>query len=98
MTKFAATSKDTVSSTDTASSGASSDLFDLERDIPMTEEDIRVQRELRRQPGKNLLPYIDELLNPLQFENIAPRRTTSAGWEPFRLDFPIGSCAKKLVD
>ncbi|MDY7093200.1 MAG: hypothetical protein SX243_09535 [Acidobacteriota bacterium] len=43
-------------------------------------------RKLHRQPGENLLPYIDELLNPQQFENIQPRRTTSEGWEPFELD------------
>jgi len=45
-----------------------------------------VQRELHRKPGENLLPRIDELLNPRQFENIPPRRTTSEGWEPFELD------------
>ncbi len=86
MTKSAATSKDTASSTDTASSSVSFELFDLERDIPTTEEDVRIQRELHRQPGGNLLPRIDELLNPRQFENIPPRRTTSEGWKPFQLD------------
>jgi len=45
-----------------------------------------MQRKLHRQPGENLLPRIDELLNPRQFENIPPRRTTSEGWEPFELD------------
>ncbi len=43
-------------------------------------------RVLNRQPGENLLPQIDELLNSRQFENIPPRRTTSEGWEPFELD------------
>jgi hypothetical protein len=86
MTKSAVNSKDTGSSTGTVSSNASSELFDLERDIPTTKEDIRVQRKLHRQPGENLLPRIDELLNPQQLENIPPRRTTSEGWEPFELD------------
>lgn len=76
----------TVSSTDTASSSAPSEPFDLERDIPTTEEDIRVQRSLRRQPGENLATHLDEFLNPRQFENISPKRTTSEGWEPFELD------------
>ncbi len=86
MTKFAASSKDAVSSTDTASSNISSETFDLERDIPMTDEDVSMQRRLYRQPGENLLPRIDELLNPRQFENIPPRRKTSEGWRPFQLD------------
>ena len=86
MTKSAATSKDTGSSTDTAICNASSEIFDLERDIPTTAEDVRMQRKLHRQPGENLLPKIDELLDPQQFENIPPRRTTSHGWKPFQLD------------
>lgn len=86
MTKSAATSKDTASSTGTTSSNAPSELFDLERDIPTTEEDVRMQRQLYRQPGENLLPRIDELLNPRQLENVPPRRTTSEGWLPFELD------------
>jgi len=85
MTKSAATSRDTASSTATESSSADFD-FDLERDIPTTEEDVRVQRELHSQPGVNLLPRIDELLNPRDLENIPPRRTTSEGWPPFELE------------
>lgn len=73
-------------STDTTSSNASDDLFDLERDIPTSAEDVRVQRELNRPHGENLLPRIDELLDPWLFENASPRRTTSEGWEPFELD------------
>jgi hypothetical protein len=45
-----------------------------------------MQRRLHRQAGENLLPRIDELLKPQQFENIPPRRTTSEGWPPFELD------------
>lgn len=86
MTKSASSPNDTASSTATASSSVPYDLPDLERDIPITEEDIRVQRQLHRQPGVNLLPRIDELLNPLELEGISPRRTTSEGWEPFELD------------
>ncbi len=86
MMKSAATSKDTTFSIDTESSREPSKLFDLERDIPTTEEDIHMQRELHRQPGENLLSRIDELLNPQHFENIPLRRTTSEGWEPFELD------------
>ena len=86
MTKSAGNLNDTASSTDTEISNAPSELFDLERDLPTTEEDISVQKKLRRQPGENLLPYIDELLSARQFENIPPRRTTSEGWEPFELD------------
>jgi hypothetical protein len=86
MKKSANSSKGTASSTNIASSSVSSELFDLERDIPTTEEDVRIQRSLHRQPGDNLLPRIDELLNPGQFENIPPRRTTSEGWIPFELD------------
>jgi hypothetical protein len=63
MKKSAGNSKDTASSTDTATSNASSELFDLERDIPTTEEDVRMQRKLRHQPGVNLLPFIDEPLS-----------------------------------
>jgi hypothetical protein len=58
----------------------------LERDVPTTEEDIQRLRQLYRQPGENLLPYIDKLLNPQQLENLQPRRATSEGWEPFELD------------
>ena len=86
MTKSAGSSNDTASSTGTTCSYAPSDLFDLERDIPTSEEDVRMQRKLNRDPGGNLLLHIDALLNPSQFENIAPRRTTSEGWEPFELD------------
>ena len=86
MTKSAAISKGTAFSTDTASSDASSETFDLERDIPTTEEDVRMQRKLHRQPGEDILLRMDELLNPPQFENIPPRRTTSEGWVPFQLD------------
>ncbi len=86
MKKSAVSLTDTVSSTDTTSSNVSSEPFDLERDIPTVEEDIRMQRKLYRQPGENLLPRIDEFLSARQFENIPPRRTTSEGWEPFELD------------
>lgn len=86
MTKSAATSRDAASSTATESSSAASELFDLERDVPTTEEDVRVQRELHVQPGVNLLPRINELLNPVDLENIPPRRTTSEGWPPFELE------------
>ena len=86
MNRSAASSKSTVSSTDTTSSNASCDLFDLERDIPTSDEDIRMQRKLRGQAGENLLLHIDDLLSAQQFENIPPRRTTSEGWEPFELD------------
>ena len=85
MKKSESSSKDMASSSDTMNSSESSETFDLERDIPTTKEDVRVQRELRRPSGENLLPRIDELLNPDQFENIAPRRTTFEGWEPFEL-------------
>ncbi|MEM9556793.1 MAG: hypothetical protein AAGC60_21210 [Acidobacteriota bacterium] len=77
---------DATSSSMTSSIGTASSDFDLERDIPTTEEDVRVLRSLYRQPGENLLPRIDELLNPRQFENIPARRTTSEGREPFELD------------
>ncbi len=86
MSKSATNSKDTASSTDTVSSNAPSELFDLERDIPTTEGDVRMQRKLHGHPGENLLPGYDALLNPRQFENILPRRTTSKGWEAFELD------------
>ncbi len=86
MTKYATNSKNTASSTDTTRSSELSELFDPERDIPTTEEDVRMQRKLREQPGENLLPRIDELLNIRQFENIPPRLSTSEGWEPFELD------------
>lgn len=86
MKKSAVNLKSTASSIDTANSNESSELFDLERDIPMTKEDIRIQRELRRESGKNPFPHIDEFLSARQFENIPPRRTTSKGWEPFELD------------
>ena len=86
MKRSAASSKDTASSVDTASSKAPSDDFDLERDSPTTEEDIRVQRELYRQPGENLLPRIDEIFSSQQLENLPPRRATSEGWEPFELE------------
>jgi hypothetical protein len=86
MTKYANISKDIASSTDTTRSNGPSELFNLERDIPTTEEDVRMLRELRSQSAENLVPRIDELMNLRQFENIPSRRTTSEGWEPFELD------------
>ncbi len=87
MTPSDTTSHDTASSTATEISNKASDDFDPSRDIPTTEEDIRVLRELREpQLGKNLLPYIDELLNVAQWEHIEPRRTTAKGRKPFELD------------
>lgn len=86
MTKSGARLKNTASSTNTASSCTSSEIFDLERDLPTTEDDIRMQRKLREETGRNPLPPIDEFLSARQFENIPPRRTTSEGWKPFDLD------------
>lgn len=84
MQRFAGNSNDTASLTDIKSC-EDGDLFDLERDIPTTENDIQMLRQLGRQPGPSLLPSIDKLLDSAQFDNIAPRRTTSEGWEPFEL-------------
>lgn len=85
MTQSDANSNATASSTTTGGSNASSESFDLERDIPTSEEDLRALKDLYRQPGENLLPRVDELPSADAFENIAPRRTTSEGWEPFEL-------------
>lgn len=68
------------------SSADESRELDLERDIPTTDEDIRVLASLRRRTvGVNLLPQIDELFRSLELEKLPPRRTTAEGWEPFEL-------------
>lgn len=61
------------------------DLPDLERDIPTTERDIAVLRELRLgRPGENLLPLLLRLERRLP--PAPPSTATSEGWEPFTLE------------
>lgn len=62
------------------------DLFDLERDLPTTPEDVRALRENRPQPGPDWLDQLSELseLFP-NAEEARHRRRTFEGCEPFEL-------------
>ena len=64
----------------------SSDLLDLENDLPTTPEDIQALRRNRPQPGKDWLKELQELAD--QFPASAEarrRRRTAEGREPFEL-------------
>jgi hypothetical protein len=63
----------------------SSDPTLFEVDIPTSEVDIRRLRELREAPVERLLERINDLSATRQFPNLAQRRDTSAGFEPFTL-------------
>lgn len=61
-----------------------SDPLDIERDLPTTEEDIRVLRELRSVPlGPDWLDRLTQLSEA--FPEDLHSRKTSEGWEPFEL-------------
>lgn len=68
------------------SSKESSDLLDLERDIPTTPEDIRALEENRPRGGADWLQQLEELSKqfPISPEELA-RRPTFEGCEPFEL-------------
>lgn len=55
-------------------------------EIPTTEEDIAAQRRIRQEQRAafRLAEHLD-LLKPPEGFPIPRRRTTSEGWEPFRL-------------
>lgn len=68
------------------SSKESSDLLDLERDIPTTPEDIRALEENRPRGSTDWLQQLEELSKqfPVSPEELA-RRPTFEGCEPFEL-------------
>ena len=70
------------------SSSESSDLPDLERDIPTTPEDIRALRKNRPVTGPNWLEQLQTLIDQVPpevaRENLR-RRKTFEGCEPFEL-------------
>ena len=67
------------------SSNDRAELPDIARDIPTTDRDIAVLRELRLgKPGENLLPLLLRLQRRLPPGK--PSDVTSEGWEPFTLE------------
>lgn len=61
-----------------------SDLPDLERDLPTTEDDVRVLRELRSAPGPEFLTYL-EILSRTDLPACSKRRKPLRCPEPFEL-------------
>lgn len=72
------------SKTDSESSSGASDLRDLERDLPTTEEDLRALRENRPRPGEDWLEEL-RVLSELVGPEVLRRRPTSEGVPPFEL-------------
>ncbi len=64
----------------------SSDLLDLERDIPTTEEDARFLRENRPRSDASTFDQIQKLVDQIpNVQEILRRRPTLEGFEPFEL-------------
>lgn len=64
----------------------SSDLLDLEKDIPTTAEDIRALRENRPRPNLHWLDQLQILENQVpNAHELRLKRRTFEGWEPFEL-------------
>jgi len=62
-----------------------SGLIDLERDVPTTEEDIRVLRELRTARLEDALVHVERLLAPCWTLAAAAARPTFEDFQPFEL-------------
>jgi hypothetical protein len=67
------------------SSKEHSDLLDLERDIPTTQEDIEAQRVADQIPQLSLGEYLERLSLVRYPFPIPPRLTTFEGSPPFEL-------------
>ncbi len=59
--------------------------LDLEQDIPTTEEDVRVLRELRAAHVKDALVHIERLLAPGWTLSAAAARPRFKDYPPFKL-------------
>jgi hypothetical protein len=68
------------------SSQRPSDLLDLARDIPTTEEDARFLRENRPRSDASTFDQIQKLVDQIpNAQEILRRRPTLDGFEPFEL-------------
>lgn len=66
------------------SSKRRSDLPDLEREFPTTEDDVRVLRQLRSAPAPDFLTYL-EILSRTDLSGCSKRRKPLRCPEPFEL-------------
>jgi hypothetical protein len=66
-------------------SSRTSDLTDIERDIPTTPEDVEVLRRLRRTAPRQPFEAVQALADALPPAARRPRRTTAAGRPDFEL-------------
>ena len=60
-------------------------LLDLERDLPATEQDILVLRQLRATATELPLVHVNRLVAPMWTREAAAARPTFEGCEPFEL-------------
>jgi hypothetical protein len=71
--------------TDSKRSSRAPEPLDLDVGLPTTAADIAVLRALRHRWVPDLLVRMNDLSATRLFPNLTQRRTTSAGFEPFRL-------------
>lgn len=60
-------------------------MLDLERDVPTTDEDVRVLRALRGSPSRDVLIRVRQLVAPVWTPAAAAARPTFKDCPPFEL-------------